>query len=435
MKAPLLFFLALSLGGCGALETVRDFLRPEETVRVPGERLPALTPGVDLEALQREGEVRLPNVFFNESWPQSGGNERNLMAPLAFDGLLEVLWQKGLGLPPFLAARPLVSAPVVAEGRLFTRDAFASVYALDAQTGERIWQVQMRPPTESAREGNGGGVAYAQGRLFVTTGFGDIAALDAQSGEGIWLRRFDVPFYSPPIISQGRLFVVSRSNRLFVLDAASGEDLWTHQGLEEDVQLFVPSSVAVVGQTVIVPYSSGELFALRAESGTVFWRHSLARTGAAGDIALLNDVLRPVVTEDAVVAVNYSNVLTAIDRRSGALLWTREIGSAEAPWVVGAYIFVSTREGQLVCLDKDDGGVLWVAPLPRAEEGVVWSGPVLAGNFLVLTSSDGWVGFFSPQTGELLGVLRLSSGSSVAPVVAGGTLFVVTRRGHVVALR
>ena len=60
---------------------------------------------------------------------------------------------------------------------------------------------------------------------------------------------------------------------------------------------------------------------------------------------------------------------------------------------------------------------------------------MLAGNQLIVTSSDGQARFFDPASGAQTGALQLGAGAASDPVVAGRTLYVVTRDGQLRAFR
>ena len=62
-------------------------------------------------------------------------------------------------------------------------------------------------------------------------------------------------------------------------------------------------------------------------------------------------------------------------------------------------------------------------------------GPVLAGGRIVTASSDGLLRFFSPQSGQLAGAVEIPDGAATAPVVAGQTLYVVSKKGELHAFR
>ena len=60
---------------------------------------------------------------------------------------------------------------------------------------------------------------------------------------------------------------------------------------------------------------------------------------------------------------------------------------------------------------------------------------MLAGGRLIVASSDGVIRQFDPTSGAPLGDIALPGGAASNPVVAGGTLFVVTKRGQLAAFR
>jgi outer membrane protein assembly factor BamB len=107
------------------------------------------------------------------------------------------------------------------------------------------------------------------------------------------------------------------------------------------------------------------------------------------------------------------------------------VASIEQPWVAGDTVFAVDTGGQLVAVARDDGKIRWAAMLGDG----TWAGPVLAGNRLWLASSKGQLVGVDPIAGKVassvaVGGGSLFSGSSdpvfIAPVVAGGRLYVLT---------
>jgi outer membrane protein assembly factor BamB len=133
--------------------------------------------------------------------------------------------------------------------------------------------------------------------------------------------------------------------------------------------------------------------------------------------------------------------MVAIDTRRGARAWEREIGGTEMPWVGGDYVFLITTRNELLALDRDGGRIRWVTELARWRDPddrdgpIVWHGPVLAGDRLVLAGSHGEAVSVSPYSGEVLGRIDLPGPSAVSPVVADGTLYFLTDTATLVAYR
>ena len=102
-----------------------------------------------------------------------------------------------------------------------------------------------------------------------------------------------------------------------------------------------------------------------------------------------------------------------------------------------------TDEADLVRLDAATGGVIWRVDLPYYTDSRVKKqdriyshfGPVLAGGRLFVASSDGVLRAFDPASGRLVGQGDIPGGAASAPVVAGQTLYVVSRAGQLHAFR
>ena len=78
--------------------------------------------------------MTLPEPVANTDWAQSGGNASKSMGQLALGTALGRAFTVQAGRGSCLTAR-LASAPVVADGRVYTIDTLGTVRAFDAQTG------------------------------------------------------------------------------------------------------------------------------------------------------------------------------------------------------------------------------------------------------------------------------------------------------------
>jgi outer membrane protein assembly factor BamB len=254
--------------------------------------------------------------------------------------------------------------------------------------------------------------------------------------------KVNAPIHSPPTFADDRIFVVTVENELDVLSAADGNKLWSHNGLPEPAGLAGGASPAVAGDLVVVPYSSGELYALRIENGRPLWNDSLAAAQPVGALSSLADIRgAPVIDRDRVFAISHSGLMVSIDLRTGDRVWEQDIGGVHAPWVAGDFIYVLSADNQLICLTRADGRVRWARELPqwnnpqKKRDPIFWSGPVLAGDRLIVISSEGEAFSVSPYTGEPLGRDDFPDGVFINPIVADKTLYVLTDEADLVALR
>jgi outer membrane protein assembly factor BamB len=371
-------------------------------------------------------------------------------------GPLRPVWQTDTGKGSDDDSR-LTAPPVVAEGHVYVLDAQAHLFAFDAQTGKPLWDKSLAPhgpddfnffglfgPDMSIdpSKGFGGGTAFDGGKLFVSTGFGNVFALDAATGKQLWKSDLEVPIVNAPVADGGRVFVSSEDNHFVALAQSDGRVLWDHQGISESAGILTSTSAAVAGDSVIVPYSSGELYAIRVDNGRAEWNDMLTKSGNVTALSELDDIAgRPVVDRDMVFAISHSGIMAAINLNTGERVWSRDIGGIQTPWAAGDFVYVLTTEGQVLCLQRKDGKVKWIHQLPRWEDPkakddpIVWSGPVLVSDRLILVSSTGKAVSLSPYSGDLLGRVDIPDGTYIPPVVADGTLYLLTNSAQLVALR
>ncbi|MBT3395969.1 MAG: PQQ-binding-like beta-propeller repeat protein [Alphaproteobacteria bacterium] len=429
---------ALILGGCAQ---VTDFFESAQEEILPGERFSVLTLEKSIEADPGLAEIvlQLPRPYINAEWPQAGGHSSHAMHHLALADNIGRIWTTDVGQGSTPNSR-ITASPVVAAGIVFTLDADTTVTATRAADGWILWSRNLAPAFEEVGA-MGGGLATEAGILYVSTPYGDLAALDGANGALIWAQQIGVPIRSAPTVAGSRVFAVTVDNRLHAMSSTTGEILWTHEGFNEIAGLVGGASPAVDGDTVVVPYSSGEIFALRAENGRASWSDSLSRVGRVEALAQISDIRgQPVIDRGTVFVVSHGGRMAAIDMRSGVRLWEQDIASVETPWVAGDSLFLVTVDAEVVALSRLDGRVRWVRQLTQFsdrnnEEPIQWTGPTLAGDRLIVAASTGDVIAISPYTGRILGSLRLSDGVSIPAIVADGTLYILTDGAELVAYR
>lgn len=454
----LIGLFAATTAGCSTISALNPFdngdadasregaAAPEERQRIP---LLALDQQLKVaDALKGVGFYLPPPATIAES-PLPGGNLEQAIEHSAAAPAFQVAWRRKIG-KPSKAAIHITAPPVVAAGRVYTLDAEAGVGAFDAQTGAPIWRVDLNPHVRRDGVGFGGGVAYADGRLYVASGFRFVAALDAATGAELWRTPVNAAIHGAPTIALGRLYVINTNNQLQAFDLATGKLSWQYQALIEPARILKASSPAVSGDTVVAAFASGELTALRAATGTELWSSSLTRANRNNALSELRDIAgRPSIYRGDVYAASHSGVFAAVDFRTGNARWELPVISVDSPWPAGDVVYVVSKAGEVVCVSRVNGQVYWIRDLNegRAQTKVskvlgretitreYWTGVVLASNRLISVSNGGRAVAMDPKTGAVQSFIQLGGPANIAPVAAGGLLYVLTDEGELVAIR
>jgi len=418
------------LAGCSSFSLGGIFSKKEE--KLPGERQSILLETDPLVVDPQASRVPpLPAANANADWSQPGGPPTNDPGHLALGTSPKRAWNGRVAHASNSEAR-LSASPIVYQGQVFVMDVAATVSAFTLSGGHR-WSASLRPEGEEADVIIGGGLAADGGRLFAATGYGTVVALDPGTGGQLWTKNLKVPIRSAPTAAGGRLYVVASDNRIHALSADDGSEVWSYRGIPEATGLIANSSPAVSGNTVVAPYSSGEVVAFTASDGKPVWSDSLTRTQLLTSLSGINDIAaRPVIDRGTVFAVSVSGRMVAVDEKTGERIWTRNIAGTQAPAVAGETVYVVSLSGQLIALARDSGKVRWLSKLP-GKSSVRWTGPVIAGNRLWLSSSAKSMVAVDAFTGQVVGQYNLGAESNIAPIVASGGLFLLLDNGTLAA--
>jgi outer membrane protein assembly factor BamB len=314
------------------------------------------------------------------------------------------------------------------------------VSAYRAEDGGRLWRVE-REPVKRDWEAFGGGLAYAGGTLYVSTGYGRLSALNPEDGTAIWQHDLPGPVRAAPLALDGMIYAATVDNQLFAVDAVSGERKWRHAGFAETAMLLGAAAPAGIEDAVIVPYSSGEVFALRASDGRPLWSDNLAAVRRVDAASALADIRAlPVTDGELVYAISHSGRTVAIELRTGARAWSRDIGGVRTPWIAGEWLFMVGNDAQVIALTRREGKVRWIAQLPQfedpedREDPIHWIGPAVVGGAILVFGSHGQTVSLDPDDGSVVETFDTPDGV-MAIAVADGTLYLQTEDADLYAYR
>lgn len=386
--------------------------------------------------------IALPGQSANADWPLRGGTAAHAPGNAAFSGALSPLWAAGIGQGDSRKNR-ISTDPVVAGGLVYTLDSDDKVTATGTNGG-RAWQTDLTPTSDKPGDASGGGLAAGGGAVFATTGFGELVALESGTGSVLWRKKFSAAIGGAPTLAGTQVYIVTRDGVAWALSAKTGKIAWQISGTPASAGVPGVSAPAVSGDTVIFPFSSGQVVAVNAKDGAPVWAAMVAGDRPGRAYAIAGDLTGdPVVQGGVVYTGSATGRLVATDLKTGAPLWSAADGAESPAVIAGGSVFVVNDEDQLLRLSAKDGSETWRIDLPyfikdkasRRKTIYAYYGPILAGGRLIVASSEGVIRAFDPASGRLAGEAALPGGAASAPVVAGGVLYVVSKSGQLHAFR
>ena len=285
--------------------------------------------------------------------------------------------------------------------------------------------------------------ALADNVVYAADRAGLVKALNADDGKEIWsvsLAEKDGWFSKEPAllsggvtVSGGHVYIGSEKAQLQALNEADGAVKWTVNLDMPSLSLRGESAPATAFGAAVVGGDNGRVSAVLMEQGQMIWQQRISQATGSTEIDRLSDVdTTPVVVNGVVFALAYNGNLTALDLRSGQIMWKRELGSVNDFIVDGNRIYLVDQNDRVMALTIDGGVTLWTQSdlLHR-----LLTSPVLYNGNLVVGDSEGYLHWINVEDGRFVAQQKVdSSGFQTEPVAADGKLLIQAKDGTVYSI-
>jgi outer membrane protein assembly factor BamB len=299
-----------------------------------------------------------------------------------------------------------------------------SVQSLDVRDGREQWRGQVGTRL-SAGVGSDG--RYAA----VVTRDNELVVLDR--GTTVWRTRLGSLVSTAPLVAGERVFVMGVDRAVHAYDVLDGRYLWSLKRGGDLLTLAQPGVVAAFKDTLLVGQGH-RLTGVDPLRGTVRWEVALANPRGTNEVERVADLVGPVIRAgDMVCARAFQTAVGCADAQRGVALWTKNAGGAQAAGGDAELVAAADASGRITAWRATTGDLAWSAEQLLHRD---LSGLLVIGRTVVVGDLEGQVHFLDRANGKTL--LRLpTDGSPVigAPVVAGTTILVATKKGGLFAFR
>jgi outer membrane protein assembly factor BamB len=356
-------------------------------------------------------------------WPQWRGPARDgiapgFTAPAAWPPQLTKKWEAAAGLGH--------SSPVVSGNRIIvhTRQGNREVVtAYDLASGRQLWQDGVDAPytMNPAATGHGPGPkstpAIAGGRVFTFGVSGIFSAHDLATGKLLWRKPAppapqEYGTSNSPIVDGTTVIAFlggQNGGALTAMDAATGAVKWQWTG---DVPGYASPIIATIaGTRQLITQSESKVIGVNLADGKLLWEAELKTP-------YNQNIVTPLIVNGTVISAGLDSptiayaVNNAGGKWSATPRWSNDQLSMymSSPAVNGSTIFglSNKNRGQFFAIDAATGKTLWQGKGREADNASI----VRAGNYLLLTTSNGELIVARPSTTALEEVKRYTVAES-----------------------
>ena len=271
--------------------------------------------------------------------------------------------------------------------------------------------------------------------LLVTDNIAKYYSINVNSGELNWSKINTYPFNSEIKKHENKIFVVDYKNTLRCYNVNDGSECWNLKTEESFTISNSKFSLIIVNDMVVFSNSIGDITAVDIKSGLIMWQLPTQSSSITNET--YNFKISKLVSDgNSIYFSNNKNKFYSIDVITGVTNWINEIDSNITPIIAGNIIFTISNDGYLFVIEKNKGNIIRITDLfkhykIKKRKNIKPVGFSIGNKNLYLTSSDGKMIVVDLSLGNIVRIEKVSGDYISRPFIVNKKLFII-RNGSIV---
>lgn len=316
--------------------------------------------------------------------------------------------------------------PVVGGSRIFAAEPGGKIYALEADTGDVVWQIDSKLDLSA-------GVGFGHGVVVVASAEGQLLALDPTDGNLLWQSSVGAEVLARPIVADERIIVRAGDGQVIGVDKNSGTIRWRLRNSVPSLSVRGLSVPVQVNEIVVVGYASGHLSGIDIESGRELWKTPISRPGGSNQIDRLIDIdADPLIAGSQLFVAAYQDKVYAISLTAQKVQWSAPRSTLRNLAVSDSELLITLDNGVVMALDPNTGTEVWKQARLRGR-GVTNPIAIPGSKLCAVGDYQGYVHVMDVSTGALKGRGRARAGAILVTFIGPGFegFYTLSERGMI----
>lgn len=265
--------------------------------------------------------------------------------------------------------------------------------------------------------------------LIVADSIAKYYAVNINTGELLWSKNHTNSFNSQIKIFEDKFFVVDVKNILRCFSIKNGEELWSFKTEEYVIKSPKKLSIVLSDDKVVFNNSLGDVTAIDIKTGELLWMiPTLSSLVIESKIFLKTSDL--IIENDSIIFSNNQNDFFSIDSKSGSLNWKININSNLRPTLIDDYIFTISMEGFLIVIENSTGKIIRITDLfnsfkKKKRSKIYPIGFIVGIDNIYLTTNTGKLMIIDIGDGKTKSILKIDNERISRPLALNQNLYII----------
>jgi outer membrane protein assembly factor BamB len=327
--------------------------------------------------------------------------------------------------------------PLIINENIFFYDIFGSIYNYSMSEERIIWKYYFYKK-RFKKHFFKINLTIESNNLIVSDNLGYLYSIDVESGKLIWAKNYGIPFRSNIKTDDGYLFLINQDNKFYIIQKSNGEkkiDIETFPSfLKNNHQASI--SIDPIKKNAYFITTAGEVYSLNYKTNTINWLYKTTLRDFEKKVDLFFS--SPIIYKEDSIIVSTSVSTISLNTSNGTLNWELPFSTYLRPVVLREFIFLASKDGFILSLDRETGKVIWSKNLfnkskkfNKKKIGEINS-LMLISNQIFMTTTKGYFLFANYQNGKIINYAKVDkTGFFTKPIVANKKIYIINGKMRV----
>ncbi len=388
------------------------------------------------EEIKSNRKISILKSKKNLNWLEDNFSQNNSVSHLYYiNNKNNIFKSKKIGKNSFTTVNTKPE-PLIYKKNIFFSDLSGNIYKYSLDTRSLEWRFNFykKKYKNLPKKIN---LKIISNSLIVSDNLGFFYKLNLDSGKIIWAKSQGVPLTSEIKSLNQKIFLLNQDNKFYIFEESTGKKILDFETFPVILKQNNKQTLALDTKTnLYFITSAGQLFSLNHRDYKINWLKNIKGTDTSNEFGLFYS--SPIVVKNEAIYISSSSSTISVDPLNGKTNWEIQFGTRIRPVVLGDYIFLISKDGFILNIDRKSGKIIWSKKLFKSENinikkmGEVTS-LLLISDQLFITTANGFFIFANYKDGSIINYAKVSKGFYSRPIVAEGIIYIIDKSKRILA--
>jgi len=315
--------------------------------------------------------------------------------------------------------------PAFSGSNLFFVDQEGNVSSLDVESGEVLWEIELKRTISS-------GIVAGFGKLFLSDDQGNLICIDQDGGALLWKSFAGGEVLANVAVDAGLVIVKTASGFLNAFNIETGIEEWSYRSLAPNLTIRGSSSPVIEENIVYATFDNGRVGAFNLRTGLPLWDGAISFSEGVSELDNLLDAdSSPVLDGNRIYTVNFQGNLSVFDAAQRRMVWESKESSFYEPFILRGVLGIISADSKISTYSSRTFEKSWKLDEYSLRE---LSNPETYKGYILVGDLEGYIHAIDPLTGITMARKKISRNKIITLISRSNSFYAIDEKMRLFSL-